>query len=309
MQIQSVATQLLLQSQTRKTALADSPNERGVNQIVAIANQHIGPAPSNGGLLPSFDPVYELVARHRSQDVFADKDIVKTQAIYDDQAVLKTELEGVRDLSDFDKVFEAGIKKGSKFSVTVGSDPTAVLKFKNSKTITVTVNGSTEEFSFNSKDGSFRAGLTAALSSISGLSASYAEDGKLSLSVNSGQVLELADVSKSPLGKLGLTEGTTNPEVIGYQQVKVGEQQVVVGSETMKVGTEQVVDGYDRELIGLERSNKATLDMPTVGSGYRVFGQSPSSYADLLFSTLPIAENPAEASGSVAKAASAYNEA
>ena len=100
-------------------------------------------------------------------------------------------------------------------------------------------------------------------------------------------------------------EGSTDPEIVGYQRVKVGEEQVVVGTETVKVGTEQILDGYDRELVRLERSDDVTADTEMFGSGYKIFGQSPSSYAEVLFGKLPDLNQP---SASAFRAASAYTE-
>ena len=98
------------------------------------------------------------------------------------------------------------------------------IKFVNATTISVKVNGSVEEFTFGSNDGSFRTGLLDALNSLGGITASYTTDGRLSLEASDGATLTIADIRKAPLAKLGLTEGTTNAEVIGYRQVQIGTE-------------------------------------------------------------------------------------
>ncbi len=297
MKIQSVAPQLLLQSSARNVGLGTDQTRDTANQLVTLLNQRASSKVEQSyfGRNPAFSPSFEFVARYNTEDVFAQKDVIEnqdifeTRPVYEEQAILETRVEGSRDLSGFDSLSEAGIRRGARFSVTVGDGPTAKVKFVDARTISVKVNGSVQEFTFASDNGSFRAGLLDALNSISGLTASYTEDGRLSLEAAEGASLTLADIRKSPLAKLGLTEGTTSAEVIGYQQVqigteqvKVGERPVVVGTETVQIGTKQVVDGYDRKLTGLERSDLVNVESLTAKLADDSV-MSPSKYAELLF--------------------------
>jgi len=303
MQIESIASQLLQQSRAHRTEFGAGQNSRGVTSpIVTLVTQRASSnvEQSNFGRNPAFRPSFELVARYKTEDVLAQKDVIETQEIYEmrpvfeEQAILETRIEGSRDLSGFNSLSEAGIKTGARFSVTVDDGPRAKIKFVNATTISVKVNGSVEEFTFGSNDGSFRTGLLDALNSLGGITASYTTDGRLSLEASDGATLTIADIRKAPLAKLGLTEGTTNAEVIGYQQVqigteqvKLGEQPVVVGTQTVKVGTRQVLEGYDRKLTGLEPSNLFDAESLTANLADDGSVMSPSRYAQMLFSIIP----------------------
>ena len=125
----------------------------------------------------------------------------------------------------------------------MGDGAAVTVKFVSTKKISVTANGTSQEFSFSDKNGDFRNGLVNALNSISGLSANFDGNGRLQLKTANAQSLTIADtpnglidLSKSPLAELGLTEGTTNARIIDYEQVEVGTEEVLVGTEEVLVG-------------------------------------------------------------------------
>ena len=322
MQIESIASQLLNQSRVRSAEVGASENKKSnAGQIVALVNQRASSTVEQSyfGRNPSFSPSFEFVARSSTEDVFAQKDVIEnrdvfeTRPVYEDQEILETKIQGSRDLSGFASLSEAGIRRGARFSMTVGDGPLAKVKFVDARKISVKVDGSVQKFTFRSNDGSFRAGLLDALNSIDGLAASYTKDGRLSLETSDGASLTLANMGKSPLARLGLREGTIDPEVIGYQQVqvgtervKVGERTVVVGTETVKVGTKQVADGYDRELTGFARSDLFNVESLTAKLADDSF-TSPSKYAELLFGVVPAEANANSPFVSSAEAKSAYD--
>ena len=150
----------------------------------------------------------------------------------------------------------------------------------------VTVDGVVENFTFKARKGSFRDGLQNALNSIDGITADYNGDGRLTLEASDARSLSIADIKKSPLRRLGLTEGTTEASVIGYrqvqtgtEQVKIGEEDIVVASESVKVGTKQALDGYDHRIIGLEQTGSVNeLDLGLM--------PSDTDYLEQLFSSI-----------------------
>ncbi len=303
MKIQSVTPQLLLQLRAPGTQTNTTQNNKDdTGRIVALVNQRATPNVDQSyfGRNPTFRPSFEFTAQYKSEDVFAqrnaveNRDVFEARPVYEEQAISETNVEGSRDLSSFDRLKDAGIKRGARFSITVGDGSSAVVKFVDARTISVSVDGSIQKFTFGSRDGSFRAGVQDALNSITGVTSSYTADGRLSLQASDANSLNIVDIAKSPLTKLGLMEGTTHAEVTGYQevqigteQVKVGERSVVVGTETVKIGTRQVVDGYERVLAGLERSDMFNVGSLTAGLASDNSATSPSKYVELLFGTIP----------------------
>ncbi len=273
MQVRTDTSQLLLQLQAREKAL-DNNQKMGASQKIVDLTSSSSVKEPQGSVFdadPLFTPTFESVARYTTEDVYERRDVIKTQdvfetrAVYEEQEVLETKVVGTQDLSEFASVDEAGIERRARFSITVGDGSTAVVKFNSARKITVKVDGVVEEFRFGAKDGSFRFGLQEALNSIEGISASYTDQGKLSIEAADGNTLSIFDVRNSPLQQLGLAEGVIDASVVGYQQVqvgteqvKVGDEEIVTGSETVKVGNKQVLDGYDRELTGLERVDSAS---------------------------------------------------
>jgi len=324
MQIESIASQLLHQLRTHRTESGtDQINKGNASPILALVNQSVSSnvKQSYFGQNPAFRPSFAYVARYKTEDVVAQKDVIEnqdvfeTRYIFEERAILETKVESSRDLSGIDSLSEAGIRKGARFSVTIGDGPKAKIKFEDARTISVKVNGSVEEFTFGSNDGSFRTGLLDALNSLGGVTASYTTDGRLNLVASDGASLKMANIRKAPLDKLGLTEGTTNAEVIGYQQVqigteqvKVGEQPVVVGTETVKVGTKQVVEGYDRKLTGLERSHLFDVKSLTANLEDADSVTSPTRYVQMLFSIIPTDSHSDSSLVSMNEAKSAYDE-
>lgn len=212
------------------------------------------------------DAVYEDRAVTEAQDVYEQRavtetrSVYETRALYEDRAIMGTQVTGSRNLSAFRSAAQANIDTGADFSIKVGNDPLAVVKFESGSRIAVTVSGSTQRYSYTSAAGSFRNALVGALDGISNLAASLTTDGKLFLETGNAQSLAIADVanglldfSRSPLASLGLTAGTTNASVVGHEQVQTGTEQVLVGTETVTVGTQQVLVGQQTVVTGYEQ--------------------------------------------------------
>lgn len=211
------------------------------------------------------DPVYEERAVTETQDVYEQRavtetrNVYETRAVYEDRAIMGTQVTGTRSLSAFRSASQANIDTGADFSINVGNDPLAVVRFESGSRIAVTVGGSTQRYSYTSADGSFTGALVSALDGIASLSASLTADGKLFLETGNAQSLTIADVangfldfSRSPLASLGLAAGTTNASVVGHEQVQTGTEQVLVGTETVTVGTQQVLVGQQTVVTGHE---------------------------------------------------------
>lgn len=205
--------------------------------------------------------VFETRNVYETRDVYETRNIYETRPVYEQQPIYETNVTGTRDLSGYSSVVAAGIDVGADLAVKVGNDSTATVKFTSASQISVTVDGTTTNFTFALTGGDWRNGLLSALSSISGLTADYTSDGKLHLKTSAAQSLTISDLangpldfSGSPLGQLGLTAGTTQASVVGYNQVQVGTEQVVVGTEQVLVGTEQVLTGTEQVKIGTEQS-------------------------------------------------------
>ena len=304
MQVSANTTQLLLQSQAKNRAYDIGQKNSAAPEIVDLTSSlsTLKPKHSFFGADPNYKPVFESVARYKSADVYERKDVLgkqdvfETRAIYEEQEILETKVVGTDDLSDLASLEEAGIGRGARFSISVSDGPTAEIKFVSARKISVTVDGNVENFTFKARNGSFRDGLQDALNSIDGVSAGYTDDGKLSIEASGANSLSIADIKKSPLKKLGLSEGVTNAAVVGYQQVQTGTEQVkagdkvvVTGSETIKVGTQQVLDGYDRKIVGLERLDYFSADDEN-------FSSSDQDYLKMLFSVIETERNSEELS-------------
>lgn len=257
----------------------------GLASQYAAAKAGIVPGKAGG----EFNPVYRSSARYAERESFEERDVIEsrdileqqeirqtrdvigtrdvveeraiyearavyeTRDVYEDRAVMQARVTGTRSLAPYDKVGQAGFQDGSQFTVTVGNGATAVITMVNPKQITLTVNGSTQTFNFDNDGGEYRAGLTDALNSITGLSAAFNSQGKLELATTDGQTLTLAKVgSSTPLTQLGLVAGTTAAELTGYRRVKTGTEQVQVGTEQVVIGTEQVVVGSEQYVAGTE---------------------------------------------------------
>jgi hypothetical protein len=230
--------------------------------------------------------VYAMRDIVHERTVYETKNIYETQPVYEDQAIYKSVVTGTRNLSSYSKLSDASIQVGSDFSVQVGSGPLTVVKFTKQNEITVTLSGVTQTFAFASSGGSWRQGLTDALNSVAGLDASITAGGRLELKTEAAQSLSIADVANgvldftgSPLGHLGLTAGTTQPTITGYQSVQVGTEQVLVGTEQVTVGTvhhletQQVEIGTEQVVVGGERVKVETQD--------RLVSRSPVSDATI----------------------------
>lgn len=204
--------------------------------------------------------IVQQQAVYATRDVYSTRNVYETRAVYTDQAVYDTTLTGTRNLSTFSSISAAGIDIGADLSVKVGTGAAATVKFTQSNKISVTANGTTQDFTFTANDGSFRQALTTALNSISGLSASYTTDGKLKLRTSNAQSLHIADVanglldfSRSPLSALGLAAGTTNAVLTGYNRVQTGTETVLTGQEQYVSGQETYVSGYQNVVTGQEQ--------------------------------------------------------
>lgn len=204
--------------------------------------------------------VFETQNVYATRNVYQTQNVYETRPVYTQQPVYATNVDGTRDLSSYSALSTAGIDIGADFAVTVGSGPTSTIKFKSATRISVTTNGVTTNFSFSANDGSFKTKLVQAFNSVSGLSASIGGDGKLHLTTANAQSLTIADVanqfldlSGSPLAPLGLTAGTTQSHVSGYQSVQTGTEQVLVGTQQVVVGTEQYVSGTQQVKVGTEQ--------------------------------------------------------
>lgn len=325
-------------------------------QMARLANRY---ASEKLGLAPgrapgAYVPVYKTTERMVEEAVFEKRDFVSTEgvfedraivetrdvhetrAVYEDQAILETKVQGDKRLTNSDSLSEAEIGVGSAFTLAVGDGAAATVKFESSSMISVTVDGAVEQFIFNSEDGSFRAGLVNALSSIDGLSASLSAEGKLLLETTGGLSLTIADVAKvkgqewagSPLRKLGLTAGVATAEVTGYERVQTGTDEVVVGFETVTVGVERIkvgersvvtgsgyvqtgivsrFDGYDRELIGLEEPE--IYGAGVLGLlGQLGSGGLPANYIEALFGRIDVDEERPAVMGFETEARTAYEE-
>jgi hypothetical protein len=333
-------------------AAGSRPNDAG--SIARLASNYasrklgLAPTPQPGAYLPVYETkarmveeaVYETSDVVQTEGVFEERtitetrDIVETRPVYEERELLETKVEGTKRLTDFDSLSEADIETGSAFKVTVGDGPTATIKFASSSTISVTVGGATETFSFNSGDGSFRKGLLDALNSVEGLSASLSARGRLVLVTSDAQSLTIDDVARrrgeewfgSPLRKLGLEKGTTTAKVVGYETVQTGTQDVVVGSEDVvravlvKVGEKSVVtgsatvmtgtvsrlDGYDRTLVGLVEPE--TYGAGVLGLLAEESSSLPADYVELLFGVVRNEQDGPSGRGFDAEVRAAYDE-
>jgi hypothetical protein len=204
-------------------------------------------------------PVFEEQAVFEDRDVFEDQAVYETRTVYQQQEIRETEVTASRSLSGYTRLSTAGIDTGADFAVTVGSNSAAKIKFNSSTRLTVTVGASSQQFSFNSNDGSWRTALVAGLNSVAGLTAALTSDGRLQLSTDDAQSLTIADVangfldfSSSPLAALGLTAGTSASAVVGYDSVAAGTEQVQVGTQRVKVGTERIQTGTAQVQVGTQ---------------------------------------------------------
>jgi hypothetical protein len=194
------------------------------------------------------------------QSTYTTQDVYETRPVYEQREIRATNVYGTRDLSGYSSISSAGISNGSDFSIQVGGGSVAIIEFKNSTKITLTVDGATRTFSFSSSGGAWRTGLLNALNGIADLSAELTPDGRLHLQTADAQSLTIADVngglldlSGSPLASLGLSAGTTESSVVGYEEVEVGSEQVKVGSERIGTGTRQVSLGTVALVVGFDR--------------------------------------------------------
>jgi hypothetical protein len=208
--------------------------------------------------------IYETRPVYETRDVYATRDIYETRPVYEDHDIYATNVSGTRDLSSFGGYANAGISNGSTFTVQVANGPITTIKFKDSKHIEVTVNGSTQSIAFNDKNGEWRSGLVSALNSIANLSAEIASDGSLEMHTANAESVTItppADPNKNPLSSLGLSAGTTDASVVGTEQVQVGTEEVVVGQEEYVAGTEQVQVGTEDVKVGTEQAQTGTIQV------------------------------------------------
>ena len=280
---QSIAAQLLQNSQPLKPAQHNNEPESAPNNVLAIVSKLDDRARStfSFGVRHKLEPIYEFTAKGSTQDVHEEKDIVEhrdiyeTRAVYEETPILETNTVGSVDLSVADGLGDLGLETKEKLTIKVGDGPIAVINFVKDNKIQVKIEGTTQNFTFSEDDGSFRTELLNALNSIGGLTASYTSDGRLSLVTAEAAPLTIAqkgkvpdDPAQSPIAKLGLEAGTIEPVVVGYtneqigtEQVKVGTEAIVIGTQPAKVGTKQVLEAYDRELVGLKWSDELEVDV------------------------------------------------
>jgi hypothetical protein len=205
--------------------------------------------------------VFETRPVYETRDIIATRDVYETQPIYEQRDILATTVTGTRDLSGFSRISNASIDNGTDFSIRVGSDALATVKFSSSTRIALTVSGTTTNFNFASNNGEWRTGLLNALNSIANLSAQYTANGRLQLQTSDAQSLTIADgANGSPLASLGLTAGTTQASVVGTEQVQVGTEDVVVGQEQYVAGQEQVEVGAEQVKVGTEQAQTGTVE-------------------------------------------------
>jgi hypothetical protein len=189
--------------------------------------------------------------------IYGTQDIYETHPVYEEEEIRATIVNGTRDLSSFNSLGAAGITgAGHYFTVRVGSGSVATIEFEDSKHIEVTIDGSTQSFAFDDKNGEWRAGLVNALNSVANLSAEITADGTLRLETANAESLTINGASnpnKDPLAAVGLVTGTTGSTVVGTEQVQVGTEEVKIGTEQVRVGTIQfslasrpITVGYDR---------------------------------------------------------------
>ncbi|KQN77170.1 hypothetical protein [Devosia sp. Leaf64] len=236
-------------------------------------------------------PVYASRPTYGMRDVYTERDVTEDRAVYEtrptyaDRPVYETKLTGSRDLRGFASATAAGLDEKADFSVQVGSGAAARVQFTGS-TVAVTQNGATHNFAYTASAGSFQSAMVAALSSVSGLTASLDTSGHLSLKSDNAESLKLAevtnellDLSGTALDKLGLSAGTVNRQqtgtvreqngteqvqtgtetvIVGRESVKTGSERYEVGSETYISGSEQVEDGTESVVTGYERVVKTT---------------------------------------------------
>ncbi len=228
--------------------------------------------------------VFEMQERFEERDIYEARDILGTRpiyeirAVYEDRARYGTQVTGSRSLSGFASIASAGIDVGADFELALQGQSAARIKFASSTKISLTINGTTQNFSFGASDGSFRTALISALNSIDGLSSSYTSNGNLALSTSGTASLTISDVanglldfSASPLSQLGLVAGKTNASVTGYDRVQTGTEQVQVGSEMIVIGTEQVKVGSELVSAGIE-TVKIGTEMVKTGSESIIVG-------------------------------------
>lgn len=208
--------------------------------------------------------VYEEQGVFEDQAIMGTRDVYETRAVYEDRNIMATRVNGTRALNTFNSTSQAGIDIGADFSVQVGSGPAAVLRFDTGSRVSLTMNGTTTRFSYNSF-GSVGAAVAAALNNVDGMHATLSADGKLRLETTDAKSVKIAevangllDLSGSPLAKLGLEAGITNAGVVGTERVQTGTQQVVVGTEQYQTGTQRVQTGTQQVQVGTERVQTGT---------------------------------------------------
>lgn len=129
-------------------------------------------------------------------------------------------LNGTRDLRSFASPNEAGIGNGSELMLKVGDGTWVKVQFEAFQRISVTKDGITTLFSYPSAGGTWPESLVRAFNSIGGgLNASLSWEGKLDLTAEEGQAIEIAaDARKGPVARpstasaLGLDQGLVNAE-------------------------------------------------------------------------------------------------
>lgn len=225
-------------------------------------------------------PVFATRNVYEDRAVTEERDVFETRPTYTSRPVYETQVSGTRDLSGFASASAAGLDDRADFSVRVGDQAAATIRFSGSA-IALTIGGQTQNFAYTSASGSFQSALLSALNGIEGLNAALGADGRLALKTSEAQNLSLAEVpngvldfSGTALDKLGLVAGTTTAQQVGTveeesgtEEVKTGTQTVVVGTERVKVGTERfetgresyvagmhlVEDGTERAIVGYDR--------------------------------------------------------
>ncbi|HEV7254770.1 MAG TPA: hypothetical protein VGN97_16930 [Mesorhizobium sp.] len=183
---------------------------------------------------------------------FVSRDITETRDVFETRDVIAARVEGTKSLSETTSTLTAGISKGSGFSIQTADGGQVEVKFDSATSLTVKVGKETTKINFGALDGSFKQALVDGLNASGAVSASWSAEGKLVLSDASAMTIKSVGGS-SALNALGITAGTTNPSVVGTEQVKVGTQQVKVGTEQVADGTEQVVVGTESYVTGTER--------------------------------------------------------